>query len=204
MAQQRDENGRFVKGSGSSSGGGAPSGGASSSNGIKGPKSNTSKSVSGRSGGKGGKGLTAGMSIVDAGWMAIRKRVIEIAARDRYVKVGVIGDEELATIAAVHEYGSPQNNIPERSFIRRTFSEKEAAHRAFLARVVTQILRGTLTVDRGLGMIGAWGAAEVKKTITAGPHIPPPLSPRTIARKGSDRPLVDTGQLVGAITWEVF
>ncbi|MDF7681191.1 hypothetical protein PT300_11600 [Enterobacteriaceae bacterium ESL0689] len=44
-------------------------------------------------------------------------------------------------------------------------------------------------------------AGEVKRKIQSG--IAPPLDPKTIARKGSSRPLIDTGNLLQSITYEV-
>jgi hypothetical protein len=51
-------------------------------------------------------------------------------------------------------------------------------------------------------MLGQWGAAAVKRTITSG-QVTPPDAPGTIARKGSSTPLIDEGQLVNAITYAV-
>ncbi|MCX8207429.1 MAG: hypothetical protein N3G75_06315 [Methanothrix sp.] len=34
-------------------------------------------------------------------------------------------------------------------------------------------------------------------------HIPPPLKPETVRRKGSSTPLIDTGQLIGSITHQI-
>lgn len=42
---------------------------------------------------------------------------------DLTVKVGVFGSR--AGVAAIHEYGAPGANIPERSFERSTFSEQK-------------------------------------------------------------------------------
>lgn len=149
----------------------------------------------------------SGVKIKDAPWRQIRRRVLEIAARDRSVKVGVMAaagaSSELLTIAAVHEFGSPSRNIPQRSWLRSTFRDKRGELDRMVVRVARLIIQGKLNVDRGLGLLGTWAAAAVKATIASGPHIPPPLKPETIARKGSDRPLVDTGQLVNSITYVI-
>lgn len=122
---------------------------------------------------------------------------------DMAVKVGVLGesDAEIVVIAITHELGSPARNIPERSYLRRTFRVR----REDLSRVMAQLMRlymsGRMTSDAAVSALGEWAVAEVRKTITAGPHIPPPLHPATVRRKGSSRPLVDEGRLVGSITW---
>jgi hypothetical protein len=53
-----------------------------------------------------------------------------------------------------------------------------------------------------LDRLGAKVAALLQNRISAG--IDPPNSAATIARKGSSKPLVDTGQLKAAITWRVI
>lgn len=149
----------------------------------------------------------------DAKWKELRRKVIEMAAGS-HVKVGVLADKggdqttdggiTLVELAAIHEYGSPAANIPERSFIRRTFDAEKARELAAMqGKLVGAIVEGKMSVPRALELLGQWAAAAVKKTITSGPHIPPPLKPATVAAKGSDRPLVDTGQLVNSITYKV-
>lgn len=110
------------------------------------------------------------------------------------------GDATLVEIAAFHEFGTI--DVPERSFIRRTFTTRTADLNAVIATIVRGVVAGSLDVKRGIGLLGAWGAAAVKNTITAS-DIPPPLKPATIAAKGSTKPLVDTGQLLNSITWEI-
>ncbi len=154
--------------------------------------------------------MTRRKARVDArGLERLRKRLADLG--DVRLRVGVLSNDQhdpkspigLAELAAIHEFGSPAANIPERSFIRRTFRERDLELREVVRKVTKGVVKGKLGARRGLDLIGAWLSAEVKKTVTAGPHIPPPLQPETVARKGSDRPLVDTGRLVDAVTWDV-
>lgn len=130
---------------------------------------------------------------------------IRVLADGPYVKVGIIGDGDNAMIATIHEYGAPKAGIPERSFIRRTFANEDVIKqkKEMCAKLSKQILAGKMEVGQALGLLGAFGANAVKRTIDDGEGVPPPLKPATIARKGSSRPLVDTGQMRNAITWEV-
>jgi hypothetical protein len=142
----------------------------------------------------------------DRVWQEILRKVND--AKQAHVKVGVLSDGDhdgigMIELAAIHEFGSPAAGIPERSFIRRTFIEKESELAEICARLSKAVIAGSMTTAKALDLLGAWGASEVKKTVTAGPHIPPPLKEATIAAKGSDRPLVDTGRLIGSVTWEV-
>jgi len=147
------------------------------------------------------------IAVDDFKWRKIAANVASIARR--VAKVGVMdgaGAEDdgksLAEIAAIHEFGAPDANIPERSFIRSTFHAKEAELGKLCERVARAIVLDGMSVDQALGIVGAWGAAAIRRTIT-GTDVPPPLAPATVAAKGSSKPLVDTGRLVNAISWVV-
>jgi hypothetical protein len=116
----------------------------------------------------------------------------------------------IVEIAAIHELGDAlwhssggTEGIPERSFIRGTFDDpqNQEDQRQVLERLAREILTDKLEVRAALDQLGAWGAARVRARIKS--HIPPPLKEETIKRKGSSTPLVDTGQLINAVTWEV-
>lgn len=150
-------------------------------------------------------------------WQKLLARANEI---DQYhVRVGVLssrggaqpaaGTEKvtqsitLAELAAIHEFGSPKAGIPERSFIRSTLMRRVRNELVDLcAKLAKQIISQGFDVKRAYGLLGSWASAEVKKTITT-TDIPPPLNAQTIRQKGSSRPLVDTGQLLNSITYEI-
>jgi hypothetical protein len=136
---------------------------------------------------------------------AIRKSVA--AASGNFVKVGVpSGKNEkdgtpIAMIAAVHEFGSVTRGIPERSFLRAGIRENQAdfvrLNRVNLAKVAA----GRMHVRDALGQLGAMAAGKVQTKITDGPF--EPLKAATINRKGSSKPLINTGNMRQAITWKV-
>lgn len=113
------------------------------------------------------------------------------------------GGITLIELMAIHEFGSEAAGIPERAPIRTTFVQKEQEIGAFAGKLANAIIEKGMPVEQALNLLGMMTSTEVKKTITTGEHLPPPLAPSTIARKGSDRPLVDTGRLVNSISWEV-
>jgi hypothetical protein len=121
-------------------------------------------------------------------------------ARKMRVVVGWIGQQ--AGLGALHEFGAPKKRIPERSVIRATFDAKRGELAALQAQLAGQIIAGKTTVERALGIMGLRFQAWCQQRIGSGGFLAP-NAPRTIARKGSDRPLVDTGQLVQAITFSV-
>jgi hypothetical protein len=149
--------------------------------------------------------------IKDTIWRKIRAQVSALGRT--HVRIGVLGSKggnashdgiTMVELAAIHEFGSPAAHIPERSFIRRTFDVERVAVSAMSAKLAKAVVARRMDHTRALGLLGAWGASAVKNIISKGQHIPPPLKPATVARKGSDRPLVDTGRLVGAIQFEVI
>jgi len=144
-------------------------------------------------------------------WDAIRKAVAKAGAS--HVRVGVLQSKggsataesgiSMVELAAIHEFGAPGAGIPERSFIRSTLRVRKAAELARVqTKLATAIIEKNMPVKKALGILGSWAATECKNTITQ-TAIPPPLKAATIARKGSDRALVDTGRLLGAISYEV-
>lgn len=144
----------------------------------------------------------------DKVWRELRAKIKKLGSKAR-VQVGVLGDAgmhhggiSMVELAAIHEYGSPAAHIPARSFIRSAFRDRKQEFAKQLEKVAKAVLSNKMDPATALGRLGLWGANAVKRQIT-GKNIPPPLKPATIARKGSSKPLVDTGQLVGAISWKV-
>lgn len=150
--------------------------------------------------------------------LGLDKLLRELSAPNRSItlKVGVVGpgatnshDTESgltnAALAVIHEFGAPGAGIPERSFIRSTIDMNRHEYMdVLLPKLVRGILEGRFSFYQALELLGQRMAADIKKRITEGAGIPPALQPETIDRKGSDRPLVDTGRLLGAITYAVI
>jgi phage gpG-like protein len=111
------------------------------------------------------------------------------------------GAVPMAMVAAVHEFGCPEKNIPERSFLRGGIRRGAPKFQRLNAANLRAIVLGGKTVAEALGQLGAVAAGEVKREFTAGTFAP--NKPATIARKGSSRPLIDTGSLRQSITWQL-
>ena len=116
-----------------------------------------------------------------------------------------------AEVGTFHEFGTIAGGsarsggviigTPERSFIRSTIDEKKALISRLFERVAKGIYDRRIAVKWGLNMIGLQAVTWIKRKIQKG--IPPPLALSTIARKKSSKPLIDTGQLIGSLTYEV-
>jgi phage gpG-like protein len=121
----------------------------------------------------------------------------------RGVMIGPMAQTETTNvlIGGVHEFGTMNGRVPERSFIRSTMHAQEVKIKGWCAALMKQVVELKITVPNALGKLGELLTAEMKRTIRAG--IPPALKQETIDRKGSSKPLIDTGQLLNSITYEV-
>lgn len=145
----------------------------------------------------------------DLGWAEFFRRAKEI--RDARVRVGVLGDTEqggmhekgspltVAEVAAVNEFGTEDGHVPARSFLRSTFDEQREKLAGMGEKLIGAVLDGRMDTDQALGILGAQLAADIKAKITS--NIPPPNAPSTVAAKGSDHTLIDTGAMRAAVTW---
>lgn len=103
----------------------------------------------------------------------------------------------VAFVASVHEFGAPGVNIPARPFMRPTVSAKKDTWVKTIRNGIPKVVTGKMTAFDVLDLVGIQGAADVQESISK--VTSPPLSPITIARKGSAKPLVDTGQMIASV-----
>lgn len=131
--------------------------------------------------------------------------------RKPYVDVGVLGGEHKPEesggqpisnigLARIHEYGTA--TIPERSFIRSTLFENRPMIVELIKEMKTKIYSGKMTVDKALDIIGLQLQTLIRGKIQDGDPAWPPNTDETIKRKGSSKPLIDTGQLLKSITYK--
>ncbi len=113
----------------------------------------------------------------------------------------------IAELGAIHEYGAPESGIPQRSFLRVPLAAKG---KELIASISNDLKFSKIDTDKALGKLGARGQSVVLEAFnTQGIGKWAPLKPSTInARKkgtggGSNKPLIDTGQLRHSITFEV-
>lgn len=105
----------------------------------------------------------------------------------------------MAKIAAIHEFGA--DNIPERPVLRQgTRNGMKKLQRVTEAHL-RAVLQGKMTLIQVVQRTGVLIVGEVKREFTSPAPAFVPNAPATIARKGSSRPLVDTGQFRQSITY---
>ncbi|WCH45807.1 hypothetical protein [Lysinibacillus sp. OF-1] len=123
------------------------------------------------------------------------------------VEVGIFGSDEYVMIASVHEFGATIQrgrgsvSIPERSFLRTTFDEKNEEWISFFKSQLKHVLALQMDVQMLFNRLGARMVGDIQENITD--LDAPPNAPATIAKKGSSNPLIDTGGLRMRITYRV-
>lgn len=118
------------------------------------------------------------------------------AADNQTVSAGLFGGFA-AQKAMWNEYGT-QRGIPARPFLRNTLYSQGAAWAAFVKPIFESIMNGNdIKIASALGpkMVNS-----IKQTIDGGGFAG--LAPSTIKHKGSSKPLIETGDMYGSITWQ--
>jgi hypothetical protein len=122
------------------------------------------------------------------------------------VKVGVLGNGSTNGVsvqeyAIFNEYGT--NHIPSRPFFRLSVGTQKAQNeiKEYLNAQIENIVSGGLTGQGAYDNLGTFVVQKIKKTIMSGNFAP--LDSKTIKRKGSSTPLVDTHSLYNSISYEI-
>ena len=143
----------------------------------------------------------------DRGWKKLVKQALGLGPRTA-IAVGVQGTQAAVDhggttnvmVASVHEFGA--GAIPERSFIRSTVDKQQGKYDIRIKNAVGGFFDGGGTLKGELMLIGEEARLDIINTIRD--NIPPPLKDETIARKkGKDTALINTGQLLNAISYEI-
>lgn len=123
------------------------------------------------------------------------------------VDIGVLGSDAakqhgkatVGDIATFQEFGT--DTIPPRPFVSGWFQSGSSELTEAAKELAEKVISGKLTPEQYAELIGAKAVGEIQKYIAN--RVPPPLSPRTIARKGSSVPLIDTGVLRSSISFRM-
>lgn len=136
-----------------------------------------------------------------------------IARRGVGLRVGVLGDDAdkdhdgitLGDLAAVHEFGTRDKRVPQRSYLRSTFDENRKKYERLMDKAIVKLLRGK-SVEREFEKLGQTMLDDIDKKVAS--NIPPPLTERYARRKERefgfrDPALIASGDLMKAISAEV-
>ncbi len=150
------------------------------------------------------------LTIDDRKWRELKRRLPEIAGA--VVTVGIQSDAgagqdgtPIAAYAAYNEFGTSGGGwggpIPARPFLGSTFDDKREAWGRVADVAISQALSGERNFIDGLKLLGEMAERDVKDKIKSGDFAP--NAPLTVAIKGSDQPLIDKGNMIDAIRYEV-
>lgn len=122
------------------------------------------------------------------------------------VRVGVLGNDNTNGVsvqeyAIFNEYGT--SHIPSRPFFRLSVGTQKAQNeiREYLNAQIENIVSGGLTGQGAYDNLGTFVVQKIKKTIMSGNFAP--NDAKTIKRKGSSTPLIDTHSLYNSISYEI-
>jgi hypothetical protein len=116
------------------------------------------------------------------------------------VKVGFPAGKapgDMVSIAFWNHYGT--SRIPHRPFITMALFKGRGQIRGALRAHAKAMMSGTMSMEQALPLLGLQGQTLVQNQI--GSNMPPPNAPSTIRQKGSSRTLIDSGRMIGAVTW---
>lgn len=123
-------------------------------------------------------------------------------SENAHVNVGVIEQatyptgESVAQVAFWNEYGTA--TAPSRPFFRQTINDNKSD---WVASVGNLMKLHNGDTQKVMGLMGQHIQGQITQSITT--WTTPPNSAYTVAMKGFQKPLVDTGQLSRSISYEV-
>ena len=107
-----------------------------------------------------------------------------------------------ANFSSTHDVGAHVIVIPARPAFRNTMSVERHPIEQAAVRLAKAAVGDKITAGQVHEQIGAFVEGKVKRTIQKG--VAPANAPSTIAKKGSAKPLIDTGQMVQSVRYGVY
>lgn len=137
-------------------------------------------------------------------------KILRKLTKNMYVDVGILQpsqypdkDVNTASVGAVHEFGAPERNIPERSFIKMPLEMKKKVIEAVAQQALDENI-GKDKTEKVLDAIGETCCNIIQQAFDSGGFGRwEQLSEETVRRKGFDDILTDTEALRDDIQWQV-
>ena len=105
---------------------------------------------------------------------------------------------DVCDVAAWNELGTEHS--PSRPFLRKSVDENEAKINSFLQSQRRALINGT-PAEQILKEIGIFQKDLIQEKITEGSY--EPNAPSTVKRKGSSKPLIDTGRMRQSVDYVI-
>jgi len=154
--------------------------------------------------------MSGGIRDTDSGMKNIRNEIE--AFKHMGVKAGIVegaGDIDgvsIASYAAWNEFGVPGKKkkwrIPPRPFIRGWTENHGEDIKRTIDKLFKLVADGKMSAETAIGRLGQFAQDGIKRYIMSGAFEPNAES--TIQRKGSSRPLIDTGTMRNSVRYEVI
>lgn len=150
------------------------------------------------------------LKVDKSGWERMKKELLK--GSDLEVQVGIVeptyygSDNDNLSVAQVwqwQEEGLPAQNIPTRPAIRTGFMTpvKKGSYDKLFAESMQRIAEGKSTFKQEYERMGIKARSDLKKAVADWDT--PPNAPFTIAEKGFNNPLIDSGLLYESIDYKV-
>jgi len=140
----------------------------------------------------------------DLGYKRIFKDIKNMDGKG--VKVGIMGGTSEKGVAIVdyavwNEFGT--KHIPARPFMQQTADLHADETIQFSGFLVGKLIDGAIKPDKLLKSLGEFYVKRMKMVVRNAKEWAQENADSTIARKGSSSPLIDTGRMLNAITYEI-
>lgn len=117
----------------------------------------------------------------------------------REVEVGIF--DGFSVQKAIWNHEGTSRGIPPRPFFDVAMDTNKGKYRMAMIKSAIDILRGKTNTQGFLTKLGILAQGDVQQAIVD--FSSPPNAPSTIAKKGFDNPLIDTGEMKGDVTYRV-
>ena len=125
-------------------------------------------------------------------------RTLEVHVGFQAGKASEKDGTDIVEVAAINEFGT--STIPARPFVKNSFARHPDELKETCIQAVKMIEKGG-TAEQAINMMGVFGKGLMQREIRDGNW--KPNAPSTIRKKGSDRPLIDTGTMRQSVNYVV-
>lgn len=146
--------------------------------------------------------MSVEVKLIDHGFDNIIRQALKLDGKG--VKVGIRRGKgshdgtDMLDIAVYNHFGTA--TIPARPFVSDCAEKNAGQIQEAQKRLVYRVYQGGLSADGALAQLGAWYVNVQKGHIAHGSWFP--NAEETKKRKGSDKPLIDTADMMKTVDWE--